>query len=248
MSHNARVLLVTAVVGVVLVGIVVAYQWIGRPATIEISAQDAPGPVILIPGYGGGAGGLSGLAGYLQSQGRQVVIADIGDGRGDIGQYGRQVGALASTLTAQGSPSVDLVGYSMGGLVARSAAEANPGAVRRVATVASPHEGTSIAGLGAFLGNASACPTACQQMAPGSDFLEALPVAGDPSRWLSAWSEGDDVVRPPEAATLTGATNVDVTADCAVGTPDHGGVIRTPTVWSLVADFLATGAITPACR
>lgn len=238
--------IVLAVVIALILGLV-AWRWLNRQPTTELAAPDVAGTVILIPGYGGGAGGLQGLAGYLQAQGRPVVIADIGDGRGDIAGYGRSVAALASSLVAEGAPSVDLVGYSMGGLVARSAAAANPLAVRRVATIASPHDGTQLAGLGSFIGDSSSCPTACQQMAPGSEFLGALPAASDESRWLSAWSADDEVVRPADASTLPGATNVEVMADCGVGSLDHGAVVQSSATWDLVAGFLATGSVTPAC-
>ncbi len=247
MTRPARTSIALLVLGALVIGGIAAWRWLGRPAEIQARGTDVPGTVILIPGYGGGAGGLSGLAGHLQAQGRAVVVADIGDGHGDIGDYGRQVAGVAAALIARGDPSVDLVGYSMGGLVARAAADANPTAVRRVATIASPHDGTTLAGLGLFLNDAASCPLACQQMAPGSEFLEALPVAGDEGRWLSAWSEGDDVIRPPESSVLTGATNVNVTADCSAGSLDHGGVIAAPVVWTLVADFLVTGAITESC-
>ena len=135
----------------------------------------------------------------------------------------------------------------MGGLVARAAAADSPRAVRRVATIATPHSGTTLAGLGAFLGNATNCPTACQQMAPGSDFLAALPVASDPGRWLSAWSADDEVVRPAESSELTGATNVEVTGRCGTGPLDHGDVVASAQTWELVAAFLATGRPSPAC-
>jgi pimeloyl-ACP methyl ester carboxylesterase len=240
-------LVLIAVLLVAVLGVVV-WRWLDRPPTTALAAADVPGTVILIPGYGGGAGGLQGLAGHLQAQGRTVVVADIGDGYGDIVGYGRSVAALATSLINAGAPSVDLVGYSMGGLIARSAAASNPGAVRRVVTVASPHAGTQLAGLGAFLGNSTNCPTACQQMAPGSDFLAALPVASDDTRWLSAWSAGDDVVRPAESSELAGAANVEVTGRCGTGALDHGGVVQSPVTWDLVAGFLDTGTVTPACQ
>jgi len=242
-----RGLVILLGVALLLILGLVAWRWLDRPPTTELAAPDVAGTVILIPGFGGSAGGLQGLAGYLQAQGRPVVIADIGDGRGDITGYGRSVAALASSLVAQGAPSVDLVGYSMGGLVARAAAASNPLAVRRVATIASPHDGTQLAGLGSFIGDASNCPIACQQMAPGSEFLDALPGASDEGRWLSAWSADDEVVRPADASALPGATNVEVMTDCGVGSLSHGAVVQSAATWDLVTTFLATGAVTPAC-
>lgn len=240
--------MVLVIVLALAIGAIAVWRWVGRPATTELSGPDVAGPVILIPGYGGGTEGLQQLAAILQSQGRSVVIADIGDGHGDITGYGRSVAAIASSLIAEGASSVDLVGYSMGGLVARSAAAANPLAVRRVATIASPHDGTSVAGLGATFGDATTCPTSCQQMAPGSQFLGSLPVADDSTRWLSAWAAGDEVVRPAESSELPGATNVEVSGACGAGPLDHGSIVRSTVTADLVSTFLATGDLSPACR
>ena len=154
---------------------------------------------------------------------------------------------MASTAIADGAPSVDLVGYSMGGLIARAAAADLPTGVRRVATIASPHDGTSLAGLGAFIGGDANCPTACQQMAPGSDFLGALPVAGAEDRWLSAWSAADEVVRPADSSSLSGATNVEVDTSCATPGLNHGQIVASPVVADLVATFLATGEVSASC-
>lgn len=244
--RGSRILAVGVLALVAVLGFV-AWRWLDQPSRTELAAPDVAGTVILIPGYGGGAGGLGELAAALQSQGRPVVIADIGDGYGDIGSYGSSVAALASSLVREGAPSVDLVGYSMGGLVARSAAASNPGAVRRVATIGSPHQGTRLAGLGSFIGGDANCPTACQQMAPGSDFLDALPVASDDTRWLSAWSGNDDVVQPADSSALDGATNVEVTQRCGSGPLDHGAVVRAPVTVELVTTFLSTGTLSPAC-
>ena len=234
-------------VAVVVAGAVAAWRWFDRPASTELTAPDVAGTVILIPGYGGGAGGFTEISTALQAQGRPVVVADIGDGHGDIAAYGSSVAALASALIREGAPSVDLVGYSMGGLVARAAAAANPGAVRRVATIGSPHGGTRLAGLGSFVGGDANCPTACRQMAPGSEFLSALPVAADDSRWLSAWSASDEVVQPADSSALEGATNVEVSAACGAGPLDHGAVVRAPATVDLVTTFLSSGAVSAGC-
>lgn len=241
-----RILAIVGVLVVALVGVAL-WRWLSQPDATTLAAPDVAGTVVLIPGYGGGADGLTGLAGHLQAQGRPVIVADIGDGHGDIAGYGRQVASLAAAAIAQGAPSVDLVGYSMGGLIARSAAAQAPQAVRRVVTIASPHDGTSVAGLGAFLGDATTCPLACQQMAPGSDFLDALPVADGEDRWLSAWSSTDEVVRPAESGVLPGAADVEVTSACGTGPLDHGGIVRATATWDLAAAFLSTGRVTAAC-
>jgi hypothetical protein len=116
-----------------------------------------------------------------------------------------------------------------------------------VATIASPHGGTAIAGLGAMLADESSCPLACRQMAPSSEFLATLEPPGDPTRWLSAFTVDDEVVRPAESSRLDGATTIEVTSACMTGSLDHGSIVAAEDTWALVASFLATGEAPPDC-
>ena len=74
--------------------------------------------------------------------------------------------------------SVDIIGYSAGGVVARLYVRDEGGAsvVRRVLTLGSPHHGTDVAALAEEA--AGGCPKACEQLATGSDLLRRLN-AGD---------------------------------------------------------------------
>ena len=81
----------------------------------------------------------------------------------------RSTAALART----GEQSVDVVGYSAGGLVARLwVADGHADVVRRVVTLGSPHHGTSLADLAGDVAPGQ-CPLGCQQMASDSDLLAA---------------------------------------------------------------------------
>lgn len=240
--------LVTALVVVgLLIAALAGFRWLTRAETVDASAPTPASTVILIPGYGGGAGALTGLADHLRASGREVVIADIGDGHGDLSAYGLQVSQQAAALVAGGAQGVDLVGYSAGGLIARAAVEEDPALIGRVATIASPHHGTAIAGLGAMFAGDSSCPLACRQMAPESEFLAMLHEPGDPRRWLSAFTVADEVVRPADSSELDGATNVEVTATCGTGTLDHGSIVRSPATWAVVSAFLTSGEIPMSC-
>lgn len=240
-------LTVLVLVALVVVGIA-GFRWLTRPETVDGGAPTPASAAIVIPGYGGGAGGLAGLADHLRATGREVVVADIGDGRGDLAGYGATVAQLAAALVADGAAGVDLVGYSAGGLIARAAVEANPAVIARVATIASPHNGTAIAGLGAMLADESSCPLACRQMAPESEFLGSLRQPGDASRWLSVFTPADEVVRPVDSSALDGATTVDVTARCGTGALDHGGIVRSPATWAVVSAFLSSGGVPATCE
>ena len=119
--------------------------------------QAAPGTVLLVPGYGGNVRDLDALRDLLRSRGRTVVeVQTPGTGTGDLRRQAAALAAAAADAIAAGAPSVDVVGYSAGGIVARVYVAEQGGAavVRRVVTIGSPHHGTQVA----LLVNGSAVP------------------------------------------------------------------------------------------
>ena len=175
--------------------------------------QDEPGPVLLVPGYGGRTASLDPLAAVLRAEGREVtVVSLLGDGTGDLDAQAEHLADVADqVLDASGAPSVDVVGYSAGGVVVRLWVRDHGGDVqaRRVLTLGSPQHGTSVAALGAQV--AGGCPAACEQLLPDSPLLRRLN-AGDetPSgpEWATVRSSSDQVVTPTTSAALDGALNV----------------------------------------
>jgi triacylglycerol lipase len=207
-------------------------------------AQDQPGAVLLVPGYGGMTSSLAMLQHRLERDGRQVrVVALPGDGTGDIADAARAVDAAAD---AAGTPSVDVVGYSAGGVIARYWVKELGGGsrARRVVTLGSPHHGTQLAATGAPF--AGLCPLMCQQLVPGSRFLRHLD-DGDETpagpQWLSLWTSQDEVVTPPQTARLNGAVEVVVQDVCAGIDVSHGGLPTTPVVVGIVVQSLTSGPV-----
>jgi len=206
-------------------------------------AQDRPGPVLLVPGYGGSTSALQVLAGRLRDAGRTAMVVTLpGDGTGDLRDAAEVVRAAAASAVAAGAPSVDVVGYSAGGVTTRWwVAEGGGGALtRRVVTLGSPHHGTQLAGLGAGLG-LPGCPAACQQLAPGSTLLRTLNSADetpDGPQWTSVWTDQDEVVTPPDSARLDGATTVVVQDVCPGTTLSHADLPRSPLVAAVVLEAL----------
>ncbi|OLB65869.1 MAG: hypothetical protein AUI10_04855 [Actinobacteria bacterium 13_2_20CM_2_72_6] len=175
-----------------------------------------------------------------------------GDGTGDLAAQAATLDAAVAAELRRGAPSVDVVGYSAGGVVARLwvARYAGARAARRVVTLGSPLHGAQLAATGSAL-VPGACPTACQQLAPGSGLLRELDAKPLPAGlpWLSVWTTEDETVVPPDSARLPGAVNVPVQSVCAGAHLQHGGLPTDPIVTGLVLRALGTGltaAPTPA--
>ncbi|MFI2202367.1 esterase/lipase family protein [Streptomyces sp. NPDC020192] len=124
-----------------------------------------------------------------------------------------------------GSPRVDIVGHSLGGLIARYYVQCLGGdlRVRTLVTLGTPHAGTRVAPL------ADAHPIV-RQMRPGSEVLEELarPAPGCRTRFVSFWSDLDSVMDPVETARLDhpdlDALNVQVTGIGHLALPVHPAV------------------------
>lgn len=212
-------------------------------------AQDRPGTVLLVPGYGGGTGSLDVLAARIRAAGRQAVVVQLPDGGvGDLNQQASVLDGYVANALKSG-PSVDLIGYSAGGVVVRLWVEEHDGAakVRRVITLGSPFHGTTVAAAGAAVGaGTGACPAACQQLIPGSSLLTQLdtgaPIAGHPP-WLSVWTQQDQTVVPPTSAELPDAVNVSVQSVCADEQVSHGQLPTDAAVVGMVLQALGTAPL-----
>jgi triacylglycerol lipase len=250
-SPRRRVLvavLAAALVAAVVVGVQVLA---GRGPSVDPLArppQDAPGPVLLVPGYGGGRGGLLELAARIEATGRDAdVLTLVGDGTGDLGAQVEVLDDAVDGALAAGAPSVDVIGYSAGGVVAGLWVAREDGAAakaRRVVTLGAPLDGTTVAGSAAAL-TPDACPPACRQLAPGSAELAELDRArvGAALPWLSVWTTDDETVVPPETARLDGAVNVAVQDVCPGARVSHSALPTDPVVTALVLQALSAGPI-----
>jgi triacylglycerol lipase len=242
--------LLTAGALLVAVAGAVAVLWADAPAApsrLQAAPQDQPGPVLLVPGYGGSTAALEELAAAVRATGRAATVVPLtGAGTGDLRESAQVLDAAADVALAGGAPSVDVIGYSAGGLVARLWARESPRDVRRVITLGSPHHGTEIASLGAAFDPGS-CPAACLQLVPGSDLLDDLN-DGDETpngpRWLSLWTAQDTVVTPPESARLDGATNVELQDLCPGLQVSHAQLPTAPVVRSLVLQAISFRELT----
>lgn len=234
----AAVLVATVVVGVRVLAS-------SGPEPGGRAGQDVAGPVLLVPGYGGDGAALAGLAQRIAATGRAVRVIELpGEGTGDLGAQVRALDAAVDDALAAGAPSVDLVGYSAGGVVSGLwiAREDGAAKVRRVVTLGSPLNGTQLAGVGA-VAVPDACPPACRQIAPGSAELAELATAqvGTLVPWLSVWTTDDETITPPDTARLPGAENVAVQDVCTDARVGHGELPTDPAVTGLVLGWTGAG-------
>ncbi|MER7661293.1 MULTISPECIES: alpha/beta fold hydrolase [unclassified Streptomyces] len=124
-----------------------------------------------------------------------------------------------------GRSEVDIVGHSLGGLIARYYVQCLGGdqRVRTLVTLGTPHSGTTVAPL------ASAHPIV-RQMRPGSALIEELrgPAPGCRTRFVSFWSDLDQLMVPVETACVDHpdliAQNVQVSGIGHLALPVHPAV------------------------
>jgi triacylglycerol lipase len=230
LSPRRRLLLVAATllaVAATVAGLLVAL-WPDRQPTPERVV-----PVVLVHGYDGTPSSFDTLAGRLRAGGRQVVVVRLPDrGTGDIEV---SAGVVARAVDGTGAGTVDLVGYSAGGIVVRAYLSRSGVAahVRHVVLLGAPNHGAELAGLAALLGP-QLCTGACAQLVPGSALLVRLnqlvrgnefPAGPDVT---SIWTAMDRTVTPATSAVLAGARNVRVQDVCADSRIDHGGLVHDP--------------------
>ncbi|MFE7269096.1 esterase/lipase family protein [Streptomyces sp. NPDC057623] len=124
-----------------------------------------------------------------------------------------------------GSRQVDIVGHSLGGLIARYYVQRLGGdlRVRTLVTLGTPHSGTHVVPL------ANAHPIV-RQMRPGSPVLDELarPAPGCRTYFVSFWSDLDHLMDPLETACIDHpdlmAQNVRVTGIGHLALPVHPAV------------------------
>ncbi|MER5360462.1 alpha/beta fold hydrolase [Streptomyces sp. NPDC002785] len=164
---------------------------------------------------------------HLESLNYSPLTCDIRTAAELLGRHVEEICART------GHHQVDIVGHSLGGLIARYYVQRLGGdqRVRTLVTLGTPHGGTAVAPL------ASAHPIV-RQMRTGSAPIEELrrPAPGCRTRFVSFWSELDRVIVPAEAACVDhpdlDALNVRVSGIGHLALPVH------PTVAAAVRQAL----------
>ncbi|MGC1207620.1 MAG: hypothetical protein WA880_06645 [Ornithinimicrobium sp.] len=221
--------------------------WLWPRPSLEAEPTPAALPlVVLVSGYGGDGRDLVPIVAALEAQEREVaVFPPVGDNTGDLEEQAAMLGDFIDKERGE-AETVDVIGYSAGGVVARLWVTDDGGdtVARRVLTIAAPHHGTALAGLADLAGF---CDGSCAQLIPDSDLLARLNADDEtPSgpEWISIWSDSDRTVTPPSTASLDGALNLTVQSICPDATTGHAGLPASPVVTAALVTAL--GADTPS--
>lgn len=190
-----------------------------------------PVPVVMVHGYVSNRGLLGPLVNALEAAGATQVFTF--NFRGVFAPIDALVTQLdervQAALAATGHEQVVLVCHSMGGLVARAwLAKHGARNVARVVTIASPHHGTALAGLGVG--------SNARQMRRGSGFFRALEACegerGPMCPFTSIYTVHDTLVAPQDTSRLPWAKNVEISGW------GHVGVLGAHETHLLVAEEL----------
>jgi pimeloyl-ACP methyl ester carboxylesterase len=197
------------------------------PAEPAQLPSQAPPPVVLLHGFIDNRSVFVLLRRSLAQHGRHRVeslnysplTCDIRIAAELLGRH------IEEICTRTGSSQVDVVGHSLGGLIARYYVQCLGGdaRVRTLVTLGTPHSGTRVVPL------ANAHPIV-RQMRPGSEVLEELsrPAPGCRTHFVCFWSDLDHLMVPLETARLDHpdllAQNVQVSGIGHLALPVHPAV------------------------
>jgi triacylglycerol lipase len=166
--------------------------------------------VLLVHGIWDSAERIAPLADALRARGHGAVFAfDLrpNDGRAPIERLAEQVQREADRILAERAPApLDLVGFSMGALIARYYLQRLGGKsrIRRFISISGPHAGTWTAYGLPFAG--------VRQMRPGSALVRALASDPDPFGAVEVhclYTPWDLMILPPRSSILPGARSVE---------------------------------------
>ncbi|MDJ0383384.1 alpha/beta fold hydrolase [Streptomyces sp. G-G2] len=199
-----------------------------RPARAAAAAPGARPPVLLLHGFTDNRSVFVLLRRALGGGGRRrVETYNYSPFTLDLPTAAHRLADHVEEMCARtGARRVDMVGHSLGGLVARYYVQRLGGdaRVRTLVTLGTPHAGTRAAPCGDL-------HPLVRQIRPGSAVMEELaaPAPGCRTRFVAFWSEFDALMAPVEAARIDHpdlrAENVQVTGIGHLALPKHPTVI-----------------------
>jgi pimeloyl-ACP methyl ester carboxylesterase len=109
-----------------------------RAASLAMQPQGSGNPVLVVPGFGTGDASTAPLRGYLRWLGHDVRGWGLGVNGGDVTLLVRLLLDRITVFARERQCPVALIGWSLGGLLAREAMRERPEIVARVITLGTP--------------------------------------------------------------------------------------------------------------
>jgi hypothetical protein len=198
----------------------------GDGGALRLPGANHP-PVLLVHGFVDNRSVFALLRRSLRRHGwKHVMALNYSPLTCDIRTAADLLGRHVERICEQtGHDQVDIVGHSLGGLVARYYAQRLGGdrRVRTLVTLGTPHSGTRAAPL------LNPHPIV-RQMRPNSDLIAELaePAGGCRTRFVAFWSDWDETMAPAEAAQVEHpdliARNVHIAGIGHLTMPVHGEI------------------------
>jgi triacylglycerol lipase len=167
-------------------------------------------PILLVHGLMDTSYKMRKISKHLRERGWQVYDIDLTANNGDT-RLEILAGQVAESIDRTFAPGqqIDLLGFSMGGLVTRYYIQRLGGIdrVQRYITISAPHHGTIAAHFSWRPG--------CMQMRPESDLIKDLNSDVDRLKSLnftSLWTPFDLIILPPSSSQLGIGTEISIPA------------------------------------
>jgi pimeloyl-ACP methyl ester carboxylesterase len=207
-----------------------------RPEPEVLPASPGVVPVILVHGFSLTPWTMAFLLARLRSAGHGPLhLLDYRPMLGDIDTFAGQLADLVDRAAGSGPGAgpADIVGHSMGGLIAARYMTGHPGRVRSLVAIGTPFHGTRLWAM-----SVGRC---LPQMRPGGPFLREVlehPAFPGGTRITCIYSDFDQIVLPWRSSRLEapGARNV------ALSGLGHTALLLSPRVASETVAGLAAGA------
>lgn len=113
-------------------------RWAPAWLASRASRTSAPRSVILLPGFGAGPRSMRVMQRFLQRAGHRVRDWGLGRNTGEVKWQRTELVRVVEAVIAADREPVVLVGWSLGGYIAREYARTHPAHVRKVITLGSP--------------------------------------------------------------------------------------------------------------
>ena len=199
--------------------------------------------IVLLHGFAGTPRMLSPLRSYLRNElDRPTLDLALGIGLGDIRDTAIRV---HEAIAESGVRNCDVIGYSLGGLVAAYLAKCldQGRCIRRVVTLGTPHRGVDF--LNQRRWSLARWIRSADQVRAGSPFLTQLSRMQPPAGMTMLSIAGaDDTVAPPETAHLSGPN----CRNLVVPGIDHWSLPTSRRVYRCVKEVLDPDGAWPAPR